>query len=304
MRPAVRIGHPDFGKALACRCQDLDTHEHRIQRLRRYSNLGPLGRITFEGSYSDGPRPGEKVAGYRAAFDRAQAYAKQPEGWLVLAGPSGSGKTHIAAAIANACLERDVLASFVVVADLMDHLRSAFAPTSEISYDELFEQVRNAPVLVLDDLGAHSSTPWAVERDGKSQVLLFVNDEAGRRGLASVRNGVTAVTPGRSPEAPVARPTVYELYEQNIGLITPLIAEELKEAERDYPAEWLVDAFRESVAQNKRSWRYVSRILERWAIEGRGTEAMKAGEHGEPGRHPQALDPKEYLRRYGRLTRE
>jgi len=53
---------------------------------------------------------------------------------------------------------------FVVVPDLLDHLRAAYNPGSELPYDELFEQVRNTPLVVLDDLGAHSATPWAQEK--------------------------------------------------------------------------------------------------------------------------------------------
>ena len=82
----------------------------------------------------------------------------------MLTGPSGSGKTHLAAAIANRCIERQQTVFFIMVADLLDHLRAAYSPSSEIAYDELFEQVRTVPILVLDDLGAHSSTPWAQEK--------------------------------------------------------------------------------------------------------------------------------------------
>jgi DnaD/phage-associated family protein len=64
------------------------------------------------------------------------------------------------------------------------------------------------------------------------------------------------------------RSSIFALYESLIGTMSPLIADELAEAERLYPAEWLEAAFREAAAQNARSWRYVSRILERWAIEG------------------------------------
>ena len=71
---------------------------------------------------------------------------------------------------------------------------------------------------------------------------------------------------------PEQRPSIYELYEQNVGLITPLIAEELQQAEQAYPAEWIDEAFREAVSYNKRNWRYVRRILENWATEGRGED--------------------------------
>ena len=98
------------------------------------------------------------------AFAQAATYAENPDGWLVLTGPSGSGKTHLAAAIANRCIERQQTTFFIMVADLLDHLRAAYAPDSTTTYDELFDQVRNVPLLVLDDLGVHSATPWAQEK--------------------------------------------------------------------------------------------------------------------------------------------
>jgi len=82
----------------------------------------------------------------------------------VLAGPSGCGKTHLAAAIANERLEHGHPAFYITTPDLLDHLRSAFNPDSETPYNEFFDQVRNAPLLILDDLGAQTSTPWAKEK--------------------------------------------------------------------------------------------------------------------------------------------
>ncbi len=91
-------------------------------------------------------------------------FADRPTGWLVLTGPSGSGKTHLAVAVANRCIELGQTTFFIVVADLLDHLRGAYSPDNPVSYDELFDQVRNVPVLILDDLGSHSTTPWAQEK--------------------------------------------------------------------------------------------------------------------------------------------
>ncbi len=136
-----------------------------MEALRRYSNLGLLSRLTFASTRAEGPLPDAAARRmFAEGFRKAAAYADNPEGWLTLTGPSGSGKTHLAAAIANRCIERQQTTFFIMVADLLDHLRAAYSPSSEIAYDELFEQVRNVPVLVLDDLGAHSSTPWAQEK--------------------------------------------------------------------------------------------------------------------------------------------
>jgi DNA replication protein len=88
---------------------------------------------------------------------------------------------------------------------------------------------------------------------------------------------------------------IFTLYEQNVGIITPMIAEELKEAERVYPPRWIEEAFREAVDLNKRSWRYIARILERWASEGKDS--------GEHKRNIKKDDPDKYIKgKYGHLV--
>lgn len=165
MRRDVPLDHPDFGRAFLCRCVLDEREEERLARLQRYSNLGPLTRLTFANLMSRGrstdPHNQERFAQAVAA---AQEFAREPGGWLVFCGPSGCGKTHLAAAIVNGAIEMGHATLFVVVPDLLDHLRAAYSPGSELPYDELFEQVRNAPLVVLDDLGAHSATPWAQEK--------------------------------------------------------------------------------------------------------------------------------------------
>jgi len=94
----------------------------------------------------------------------AQQFAEKPRGWLVLTGVTGCGKTHLAAAVGNYVSAEGQEVIFISVSDLMDHLRSTFSPTSSISYDRLFEQVKTTGLLVLDDLGAQSPTPWAQEK--------------------------------------------------------------------------------------------------------------------------------------------
>ncbi len=74
---------------------------------------------------------------------------------------------------------------------------------------------------------------------------------------------------GQPPLKPEPQPDIFALYEQNIGLVTPMIADQLREAEKSYPENWLREAFREAVNNNRRKWSYVSAILERWAAEGR-----------------------------------
>ncbi|MEX0801076.1 MAG: ATP-binding protein [Dehalococcoidia bacterium] len=165
VRKNVRLGHPDFGRAFACRCTDDEGEDQRLARLQRYSNLGALRRLTFDDLMSRGrsPNPQDQER-FAAAANAAREFAEEPAGWLVFSGPSGCGKTHLAAAIANRCIEDGRPALFMVVPDLLDHLRAAYSPDSEIGYDDLFEMVRSAPLLILDDVGVQTSTPWADEK--------------------------------------------------------------------------------------------------------------------------------------------
>ncbi len=159
------FGHTDFGKAVPCKCVQAEWDAQIPQRLEQYSNLGPLARLTFDNLIPQGRSPDEDNRRlFQAAYESAKRYAEEPRGWLVLTGNSGSGKTHLAAAVANHCIGLQVRTFFIVVPDLLDHLRSTFGPNSEVTYDELFEQVRNVPLLILDDLGAQTSSPWASEK--------------------------------------------------------------------------------------------------------------------------------------------
>ena len=132
-----------------------------------------------------------------------------------------------------------------------------------------------------------------LEAEQSNEKVLFLNDEPGRKALSQL--GEVDVEEPASSSQGDDRPNIFVLYEQNIGSLTPLLTEELKEAESVYPWPWIEEAFREAVSSNIRKWRYIASILERWAAEGK--------DNGEPGRHSQTTDPKEYLRRYGYLAR-
>jgi DNA replication protein DnaC len=165
VRADVPVGHSDFGKLVPCTCRLADLARRRVSALRSISDLETLARMTFETFISEGHGlPPDKQANLRWAYEEALSFAENPQGWLVLKGGYGSGKTHLAVAIANACIERGQPVLFTTVPDLLDHLRSAFAPTSVADYDTRFEEVRAAPVLILDDLGTESSSAWAQEK--------------------------------------------------------------------------------------------------------------------------------------------
>jgi DNA replication protein DnaC len=165
VRHDVPIDHPDFGKLFPCRCKLVEIEQQRLERLRTLSNLDHLAHMTFDSFVPEGyGLSPDKAANLRHVFEESQRYASDPEGWLILFGGYGCGKTHLAAAIANRAIARGQPVLFVVVPDLLDYLRATFGPNSPVTYDERFDEVRNAPLLILDDLGTQSSTSWAQEK--------------------------------------------------------------------------------------------------------------------------------------------
>ncbi|MCB0216887.1 MAG: ATP-binding protein [Chloroflexi bacterium] len=165
LRRELPIGHPEFGRALACDCIAEELAERRMASARRASNMGSLDRMTFESFKvrAAGNAP-EAMSSLEQALGLARDFAERPEGWLLLTGSYGCGKTHLAAAIVNQRVAAGGGALFVVVPDLLDHLRAAYAPGAAEGYDARFEAVRDAPLLALDDLGTESPTPWAAEK--------------------------------------------------------------------------------------------------------------------------------------------
>ncbi len=164
LRYDVPFGHPNFGKLHPCGCKTHEVSASRANKFRQLSHLGPLEHKNFANfDLRKGTSAFSRDA-LQVAQRVAQEFAAAPHGWLVLTGPSGTGKSHLAAAITNAILDRQEGALWVFVPDFLDHLRTTFSPQSGVSYDELFTTVRDAPVLVLDDLGAQSTSPWAEEK--------------------------------------------------------------------------------------------------------------------------------------------
>ena len=147
--------------------------------------------------------------------------------------------------------------------------------------------------------------------EGPGTVFLL-NTEADRRALEKLAGaagftGEESAEIGPPVEAPeLEKPNIFALYEDSIGSLSALLADELKEAEDRYPAAWLREAFGIAVAENKRSWRYVSGILRRWTSEGRETGSKETrggaerGKDGKPGRHTETDNRQKYLEEYQR----
>ena len=141
-RPTDDSGHPDISS--------LDLHNSKT--------FGNFSLREDEGMDPDDQRSLDK------AIKAAHAFAEKPKGWLVFMGSYGCGKTHLAAAIANFRAGMGDPPLFIMLPDLLDHLRATFSPHSSVAYDRRFEQIRTANLLILDDVGTQSMTPWVKEK--------------------------------------------------------------------------------------------------------------------------------------------
>jgi len=161
VHPLLPSGKPDYSKVVPCGCtRKADEVDRAFSWAPQFNKQKEM---TFE--RFDWKRASvEERENLERAYEAAQRFAESPDGWLILSGDNGCGKTHLAAAIVNYRYKMREPSLFVVVPDFLDHLRSAFSPDSEVSYDQLFESVKNAPLLILDDFGKQSSTSWAEEK--------------------------------------------------------------------------------------------------------------------------------------------
>ncbi len=173
---------------------------------------------------------------------------------------------------------------------LMSSLRQTTKPPEEALRQALEMATQRGVILHL-----------ALDRDGATEDVYLLNTESQRQVMARIQNGeikLSGLKAGREAAVETEEPPdIFTLYEQNIGMLTPRIAEELVEAEKLYPPTWIKDAIDEAAFLNKRNWRYISRILEHWATEGRGNGTYR--------KHPeQKEDPDKYIKgKYGHMVR-
>ena len=184
---------------------------------------------------------------------------------------------------------------FVTLAELRGDaaLMSSLGATDESPDDILQESLEAA-------LGRGTVLRVTLERDGAAEEVYLLNDNPGRQAADKITGGEVVLSglKVREPAPLVAEaPTdIFTLYEQNIGMLTPLLADEIRDAEKQYPEGWIRDAIKEAVSQGKRKWSVVSAILQRWSTEGRDDGAYR--------RDSKKADPDKYIRgKYGHMVR-
>ncbi len=173
-------------------------------------------------------------------------------------------------------------------ASLMSSLRETAKPSDQALRNALEMATQRGTILNI-----------VLDRDGITEDVYFLNTERNREIVAKIQNGEFDL-PGWQAAKPsyvetAEQPDIFTLYEQNIGMLTPMIADELRQAEKLYPVIWIEDAIKEAVSLNKRSWRYIARILERWSSEGKSD-----GTH----RRDSAPETDKYVKqKYGHMVR-
>ena len=171
----------------------------------------------------------------------------------------------------------------------MSSLKKVIKPPSEVLRNALEMATKRGTILHL-----------AVGRDGVPEDVYFLNTDYNRQIVAKIQSGELELpglkTEGKTYVETEEQPDIFTLYEQNIGMLTPMIAEELREAEKLYPETWIKDAIKKAVSLNKRNWRYIAAILERWSAEGKGNGTYR--------RDFKQTDPDKYIKgKYGHLVK-
>jgi DNA replication protein len=162
--------------------------------------------------------------------------------------------------------QKDGKVRYMRLTDFMNDAQfmKGLAPTPTLAAEALLDGLERA---VARGTFLHIRVEGA---DGQMD-LYFLNTEKGRAAVEGITHGEWRPNP--DDEEPITllveRPNVFILYEQNIGSLTPLIADELRDAEHTYPLPWIEEAIELAVANNARKWRYVLSILERWRQEGK-----------------------------------
>ncbi len=191
-----------------------------------------------------------------------------------------------AAEFAAALADIDHLAELKLTLRCLAMLQQKEAPYRYLRYAELL-----ADATLMRALGTQDALVAALQRalerrtlleaqidpDGCIRRLFAWNDADGQAWQRQIQAGEWRPATADEIEVLPPRPSLYALYEDNLGVLTPMIAEAIREAESAYPREWIEEAMRFAVQRQARSWRYIQKVLENWQLEGRSHEANSGG---------------------------
>ncbi len=165
----------------------------------------------------------------------------------------------------------------------IEHIEGQFRSICQSEIEEDHGFMRGMPAAELS-----AALEKAVRRgtlirvDNPDGGFYFLNSPRGRASAEALRKGKWRESAKIRGNIPIPRPNIFKLYEENIGPLTPLLADLLREAEKEYQPEWLSEAFTIAVERNVRNWKYIEAILKRWKEEGHeGKNQQNAGKNSE-----------------------
>lgn len=161
----------------------------------------------------------------------------------------------------------------------------------------LANQEHSATTAIRQGINNAANRGTVIQIERNDETILFINDELGRREANLITELPLVESFDQSLGDPQHRkgPNIFSLYEQNVGVLSPILAQKLTDAEQNYPWPWIQEAITIAVEHNKRHWAYIESILERWTNEGK--------DDGKSRRRTKKTDPDEFLRRYGHVAR-
>ncbi|MBN1161597.1 MAG: DnaD domain protein [Dehalococcoidales bacterium] len=179
-----------------------------------------------------------------------------------------------------------------------------FLHYSELVSDTVLMQSLQVSEGILQDalkkaVGRGTILSLTIEKEKATENIYLLNDESSRQALLRIQTGTLKLAGIEAVKnVPInieEQPNIYKLYEDNFGVLTPLIAEQLRDAEENYPEGWIRDAMKQAINQGKRNWNIVSAILQRWSVEGRSDGTYR--------RHIKKTDPGKFIKgKYGRMV--
>jgi DnaD/phage-associated family protein len=148
----------------------------------------------------------------------------------------------------------------------IEHIEGHFRGLRESDFEE--NALGLSGVKIRSGLGKAVQRGTLLRREREARVIYFLNSPRGRLSAEAFEQGQWSES-AMGSSTPIKKSNLFKLYEENIGALTPLLSDMLREAEKNYPAAWFEEAFEIAVSRNIRNWKYVEAILTRWKEKGK-----------------------------------